>query len=113
MQAQAIEFVSSNLLQQMEFEDRIEFILSNVMESKLLVLETEMNPNERLYLMQKALEKYDEDFIGIQLKEISIKLRTNSLLRHREVEASLLLVAPGNAEISHKDHGILSIALHE
>ncbi len=106
-----IEFVPTDFLRRLKSDKRAEFIIEQTKQGRILLLEMGLSPEERLVLMQKAMEQYDETFIGIKLHELSVRTKSGGLIRQKEFVSNILLVAPGDAEITQKDHGILSVGI--
>ncbi len=111
MTRQSIEFVPFGVLERYDVSSRVDFIIEQIKQDRILLLEMNMSPDERLLLMQRAMEQYDTDFIGIKLHELRIRTKYGGFIRQKKLESSLLLVAPGDAEIIQKEHGILSVGL--
>lgn len=106
-----VEFVPTEFLKKLNSSRRADFIIEQTKQGRILLLEMELTPEERLILMQKAMENYDETFIGIKLHELAVRTRTGGLIRPREFISNILLVAPGDAEITQKEQGILSVGI--
>ncbi|RMG28092.1 MAG: DUF2073 domain-containing protein [Methanobacteriota archaeon] len=106
-----VDFVPTDVLKRFNPEQRAEFIIDRTKQGRILLLEMGLTPEERLVLMQKAMEHYDETFIGIKLRELSVRTRSAGLIRQKEIVSNILLVAPGDAEITLKDQGILSVGI--
>lgn len=61
-----IEFIAQDRLQDKDFQEKLDLILDEVKENKILVLEEALSPDEERRLIQAALEQADEDFPGIE-----------------------------------------------
>lgn len=65
-----IEFISRQKLEDKDFEAKLEMILEEVREGKILVLEEALNPDEKRRLMESSMEEVSEDFPGIEFSGI-------------------------------------------
>lgn len=64
-----INLISRERLREMESGEKVDFILSEVMEGKVLVLEEGLSPEEEADLLQKTMASIDhETFIGIEIQ---------------------------------------------
>ncbi|HID73427.1 MAG TPA: DUF2073 domain-containing protein [Thermoplasmata archaeon] len=64
-----INLISRERLGSMESDEKVGFILSEVMDGKVLVLEEGLSPVEEAELMQRTMQSIDHDtFIGIEIQ---------------------------------------------
>lgn len=61
-----IEFISQERLDALAFDEKLNMILSEVKQDKILVLEEALSPEEKRKLIEGVLEEVDEDFPGIE-----------------------------------------------
>ncbi|MCJ7478799.1 MAG: DUF2073 domain-containing protein [Candidatus Nanohaloarchaeota archaeon QJJ-7] len=65
-----IEFVAKSRLQDKEFADKLDLILEEVQEGKILILEETLSPQEEGRLIQGAMERAGEEFPGIEFSTL-------------------------------------------
>lgn len=65
-----IEFISRQRIDDQGFEEKLELILEEVKEGKILVLEESLSPEEETRLIQGAMEKVSDDFPGIEFSSL-------------------------------------------
>lgn len=61
-----IEFISHQKLEDQDFADKLEMILDEVRDGKILVLEEALSPDEKRRLMESSMEAVSDDFPGIE-----------------------------------------------
>lgn len=66
MEGVPIEFISQEKLGDMEFQGKLDMILEEVKEDKILVLEEVLTPQEKRKLIEGVLSEVDEEFPGIE-----------------------------------------------
>ncbi|MDY6774148.1 MAG: DUF2073 domain-containing protein [Candidatus Nanohaloarchaea archaeon] len=65
-----IEFVAKSRLQDKDFGEKLDLILDEVRDGKILVLEETLSPQEEGRLIQGAMERAGEDFPGIEFSTL-------------------------------------------
>ncbi|MCJ7450647.1 MAG: DUF2073 domain-containing protein [Candidatus Nanohaloarchaeota archaeon QJJ-9] len=65
-----IEFIGRNKLDGSSFEEKLEMILDEVREGKILVLEEALSPGEKSELIEYSMQNADEEFPGIEFSSI-------------------------------------------
>ncbi|MBU1197087.1 DUF2073 domain-containing protein [Candidatus Micrarchaeota archaeon] len=63
----SLEFVSNRMLESMGDDEKLKFILKNVKESKILVLEKGLTRQEERRLFQRTMEQISKSFPGIEI----------------------------------------------
>ncbi|HLF15856.1 MAG TPA: DUF2073 domain-containing protein, partial [Candidatus Thermoplasmatota archaeon] len=67
--ASAIHLISSEKVEAMGADEKVRFILDEVEQGKILILERGLTPQEEALLIQKTMEDIDQDrFIGIEMQ---------------------------------------------
>lgn len=61
-----IEFISKQRIQDRSFEEKLDLILEEVRDGKILVLGESLGPEEKRHLIEGAMQAVDEDFPGIE-----------------------------------------------
>lgn len=61
-----IEFISKQRIHDRSFDEKLELILDEVREGKILVLGESLGPEEKRHLIEGAMQAVDEDFPGIE-----------------------------------------------
>lgn len=65
-----IEFVAKRRLEGKDFNEKLELILEEVTDGKILVLEEKLSPEEERQLIEGAMEQVSEDFPGIEFSTL-------------------------------------------
>lgn len=65
-----IEFVGQSRLQDKDFDEKLDLILNEVTEEKILILEESLSPEEERRLIEGAMEEVSEDFPGIEFSTL-------------------------------------------
>ncbi len=65
-----IEFIAKERIEDQTFDEKLDMILDEVKDGKILVLEEALNPDEERRLIQGAMESVDEDFPGIEFSSL-------------------------------------------
>jgi len=65
-----LEFISRQKLTDQGFAEKVEMILEEVRDGKILVLEEALSPDEKRRLMESSMEQVDEEFPGIEFSGI-------------------------------------------
>lgn len=76
-----IEFVSSDVLENRDREEKIRFILRKIKRDKILVLEESLTPLEETMLIEKTMAAIDEKFRGIEIS--TLKEKTEGGMRQK------------------------------
>lgn len=61
-----IEFISKQRIQDRSFEEKLDLILEEVRDGKILVLGESLGPEEKRHLIEGAMQAVDEEFPGIE-----------------------------------------------
>ncbi len=65
-----ITFIAQERLRGLSFDEKLELILDEVRDGKILVLEEALSPDEERRLIQGAMEAVDEEFPGIEFSSL-------------------------------------------
>jgi len=70
----SIDLISEEMLGRMGSYEKIRFILDNVKDGKILVLEKGLDPKEEAELIERTMEEIDHNrFIGIEMESYESK----------------------------------------
>jgi hypothetical protein len=105
----SIDYIPSSILIGLNQDELCEFILDKVNHDRVLLIERALDPDKRLALIQKGLERFSDEFIGVKLLQIDIKTDGQGFFRSKSNACTLLLVAPGNAHIDQSEEGDFSV----
>jgi len=72
-----MEFVSSEVLNNMEVNEKVSFIIRRIKRGKILVIEDSLSSSEEARLIEETMKHIDDKFPGIEV----------STLRERSVES--------------------------
>ncbi|MCJ7428961.1 MAG: DUF2073 domain-containing protein [Candidatus Nanohaloarchaeota archaeon QJJ-5] len=61
-----IEFISKQRIQDRSFDEKLQLILEEVRDGKILVLGESLGPEEKRHLIEGAMQAVDEEFPGIE-----------------------------------------------
>lgn len=95
----------------MNKEELFDFILDRVASDRVLMLEESLNPEKRLELVQKGMERFSEDFIGLKMILIGIKTERQGIFRSKGTSNPIFLIAPGNAIVNQLQNGEVSVKI--
>ena len=109
----SLDFIPSNVTNEMSDEELYDFILDRVATDRVLMLENGLDPEKRLELIQKGLERFSEDFIGLKMVLIGIKTERQGIFRSKEVSNPIFLIAPGNAVVNQFPNGEISVKISD
>ncbi len=77
-----IHLISAEKIESMGHEEKIRFILDEVMQNKVLILERGLTPQEEARLIEQTMREIDqESFIGIELQSYGMDEGKNFLQR--------------------------------
>ncbi len=77
-----IHLISAEKIEAMGHEEKIRFILDEVMQNKVLILERGLTPQEEARLIEQTMREIDqESFIGIELQSYGMDEGKNFLQR--------------------------------
>lgn len=113
----AINLVSRDFLHNMTTPEKIRFILDEVKQQKILVLEAGLDPREEAELIQKTMSEIDPDtFIGIEMQSQTVETPRSwmtKLLNRSVHRGSMTVVGPADKlRTVHKDgSGIQALVL--
>lgn len=95
-----IEFIASSALSGKTASEKIHFILSNVKEGKIVVLEEPLTPQEEKQLISRTMASVTKNFPGIEVSSLGEATTTD--LRARIIKllggktSGLTVVGPSN-----------------
>lgn len=93
-----IEFLSTRILSEKDFEEKLDLIIENVKKENILVLEESLRPDEKKELIKRTMEEAGEDFPGIEFSsfdpDASALDRVISALFGKEERKGLSVVGP-------------------
>lgn len=105
----SIDFLPATLTEDLQGDELFTFILDRVTRDRVLLLEKDLDPEARMLLIARGLERFSDEFIGVKLMQIDIKAESGGFFRSKQLASSLLLVAPGNATIEQSEDGDFSV----
>lgn len=65
-----IEFIGKQKLEDTGFDEKLEMILGEVRDGKILVLEESLQPQEKRQLIESSMEAVDDEFPGIEFSSL-------------------------------------------
>ncbi|MCX6695503.1 MAG: DUF2073 domain-containing protein [Candidatus Altiarchaeota archaeon] len=78
-----IEFISSDVLRGMDLEGKLKYILENVKDNKILVIEEGMWPQEEAALIEETMKQVNKKFHGIEVS--TLREKTEEGLREKVI----------------------------
>ncbi|HDN83235.1 MAG TPA: DUF2073 domain-containing protein [Candidatus Altiarchaeales archaeon] len=66
-----LEFLASDVLESMESEEKIKFILRKIKENKILVIDSQLSSFEESKLIEETMKNIDNKFTGIEISTLS------------------------------------------
>ena len=99
MAAVNIEFISAGSLAGKTSDEKISFILSNVKQDKILVLEESLSPQEEKQLISRTMSSISKKFPGIEVSSLGFEsddLRTRLIKFLGGKTSGLMVVGPSN-----------------
>ena len=109
----SVDFVPSTETQDLSYHDKINYILTRVIQRSIVVLETSLTPEEEMGLIEKTMKHINfKDFNGIRLVSFDSgeTLKRTKLFGRSSNTRTFTIVAPNDAVSILKDaRGILSI----
>ncbi|HDH41418.1 MAG TPA: DUF2073 domain-containing protein [Candidatus Altiarchaeales archaeon] len=76
-----IEFISSEMLDNKNENEKMRFILEKIKKNKILVIEESLSSLEETHLIEETMSQIDEKFSGIEVS--TLKERTSRGIRDR------------------------------
>jgi len=105
----SIDFIPVSRLNSLSDNEIIDFIFERIDNEHVLILESPLTPQLRLELTTRGLARFSADFIGIKMQFITIRTEISGIFRGKSKDSTLLVIAPGNAEIDHSEEGDVSV----
>lgn len=68
-----IEFISSDVMKSKSVDERMKYILDNVKDNKILVIEESMSPQEEAALIEETMKQVSKKFQGIEVSTLREK----------------------------------------
>lgn len=101
-----LEFVTERKIENLTSSELIDFIIERVMENRILLLEKDFEPEEKLELMAKGLMNAETDTsVGINMVQIPIEARSTGRLRNKPTKIQFNLFAPGTSKVDQMEDG--------
>ncbi len=106
MEGTPIEFISKRRMDDQGFDERLEMMIEEVQNGKILILENPLSPDEKKQLIKTAMERIDDDFPGIEFSSLEtedlIDRIVNNLYQFLGQERRKGLTIVGNSEVMEK-----------
>jgi len=107
-----INLISQQKLNEFTSPDRVKFILDEVKNGTVLVLEKGLSPVEEIRLIEQTMTEIDQDtFIGIEIERYSDDIKTNWLnriLRRTSRTSRMTVIGPAHLlKTIHKDNKVI------
>lgn len=107
-----INLISQQKLNEFTSSDRIRFILEEVKNGTVLVLEKGLSPAEEIYLIEQTMSEIDQDtFIGVEIERYTDDIKTNWLnriLRRTGRTSRMTVIGPAHLlKTIHKDNKVI------
>lgn len=107
-----INLVSQQKLNEFTSPDRIRFILDQIKNGIVLVLEKGLSPAEEISLIEQTMAEIDQDtFIGVEIERYSDNIKTNWLsriLRRTGRTSRMTVIGPAHLlKTIHKDNKVI------
>ncbi len=64
----SLNFISKERMEGLNSEEKIEFILKEVEDGKILILEHGLTPEEQAKLIERTMKEIDSKFVGIEME---------------------------------------------
>ena len=108
----SVDFVPHSRIANLKGDVLYDYIIDKVSEEKILLIETGLEPTERLSLIQRGMERYSTNFTGIKMLIIKVQgERIGKFFKSKNTGGSLLLVAPASTLIDQSQEGDFSIKI--
>ena len=108
----SVDFISHAQIAGLHGVSLYDYLLDQVSEEKVLLIEAGLNPNEQLALVQRGMERYSSDFSGVKMLALKMQgASRNKFFKSKNKRADLLLVAPASTLIEQSKGGNFSIKL--
>jgi len=105
----SIDFIPASRLNSLSDNEIVDFVFERIDNEHVLILESPLTPQLRLELTTRGLLRFSADFIGIKMQFITIRTEISGIFRGKSKDSTLLVIAPGNAEIDHSEDGDVSV----
>ncbi|MBA3043788.1 MAG: DUF2073 domain-containing protein [Candidatus Thermoplasmatota archaeon] len=107
-----INLISQQKLNEFTSPDRIKFILEEVKNGTVLVLEKGLTPVEEIRLIEQTMTEIDQDtFIGVEIERYADDIKTNWLnriLRRTSRTSRMAVIGPAHLlKTIHKDNKVI------
>lgn len=79
-----IEFISSDVLEGREIDEKMDYILDRIRANKILVVEESLSPMEETQLIEATMKQVSEKFPGIEVS--TLREKTEGGLRERIIK---------------------------
>jgi hypothetical protein len=106
----SIDLISEEMLGRMGSYEKIRFILDNVKDGKILVLEKGLDPKEEAELIERTMEEIDHNrFIGIEMESYESKSTSSIWERiRRKKRTRMEVVGPADMlKTVYKDGNVI------
>jgi hypothetical protein len=109
-----IEFITSSRIAGYSDHHLYNFILNQVLQDKIVVLEKELDYQQQMELIAMGLEKTVTDrSVGIKFMPFFVTTQVAGLIRQKQQEVQFNLIAPGTTNIAENDEGHISVTTQE
>jgi len=108
-----MDLVSEDMLSSLTSMEKIRYILDNVRQGKILVLERGLTPEEQSKLIEMTMSEINlEDFIGIEIESYPVKEESSllrRLLKKPSLKTRLTMIGPArHLKTLKKDREVIS-----
>lgn len=105
-----VDMVSSDRIKDMNTTEKIRFILDDVREGKVVILESGLTPEEESKLIETTMREINpDDFSGIEIESYPKHGSSGIIKRLFSSDPKLTIVGPANrVETLHKEEDIIS-----
>lgn len=105
-----VDMVSADRIKDMNTTEKIRFILDDVREGKVVILESGLTPEEESKLIEATMREINpDDFSGIEIESYPKHGSSGILKRLFSSDPKLTIVGPANrVETLHKEEDLIS-----
>lgn len=106
-----MDFVGAEVTQHMTQTQKIELLLEKILNNVIVVLQEDLNPNERAELIKQVMLRINRNFYGIELFSLR-KMGKRTSFWWKKEERGLTIIAPSNlVEILNQEGNRLCLLL--
>lgn len=106
-----MDFVGAEVTQHMSQTQKIELLLEKILNNVIVVLQEDLNPDERAELIKQVMLRINRNFFGIELLSLR-KIGKRTSFWWKKEERGLTIIAPSNlVEILNQEGNHLCLLL--